>query len=204
MRIKALLPVVAVVMLPSPPAAVAAGNAAGGAAGGGSAGPHALALPADAPVPFPSDACGTTVLWVAPHGAERGHYTDSCPHPAWVPARGPAGIRSSSATGSCVRWVAPRGVEGGHYVATCGQRPRWVPALGPAGGHYEYAASAIAPTNTPITAQSQANEGPSWGFDWGSAGIGAATVFGAVAIGIATLTEVRRRRMARPPTAITQ
>jgi len=209
MRITPLLAVVAVAsavsMLRSPPVAIAAGGAARGAARGGSTSPSALAVPDDAPVMFRLSACGTDLRWINGRGTEGGQYGGSCPPPAWVPARGPAGVQYSPPAGSCVRWVAPRGVEGGHYISTCGPTPRWVPAIGPYGGHYDYAAgaSAVQRTTKPIATHTQATGVPSWGFDWGSAGIGAATVVGTVAIGIAAVAEVRRRRIARPPSAIT-
>ena len=104
--------------------------------------------------------------------------------------------------GACthVRWVKPLGVEGGHYVGTCPQQPSWVPARGPAGGHYDYYAgeSAIQSSTRPTAEPAQASGAPSWGLDWRSAGLGAATVLGALAIALAAITGLRGRRIARP------
>jgi hypothetical protein len=84
---------------------------------------------------------------------------------------------------------------------------RWTATFGPAGGHSEYATHrrsiADPDHDKPIAIQTRATAAASWAFDWGSAGIGAATVFGAVALGIVAATEVRRRRTASPSSAIT-
>jgi hypothetical protein len=200
MMIKPLLAIVAVVvavtMLPDPLVALADGGTS----------QSAPAVPGDtAPIILPLSMC-TNLRWVNGPGTDGGHYVGSCPHLAWVPAQGPAGGYYTWRKGSCVRWTAPRGLEGGYYVATCGPTVRWIPTFGPAGGQADYATSAspIQRTTKPVATQTEATAAPSWGFDWGSAGIVAATVFGAVALGVVAATELRRRRTARPPSAVTR
>jgi hypothetical protein len=192
---------VAAGMLALPAAAVAAPAVVGATALVGPTNQTALAQPSGlGPIATPLGAC-THVRWVKPLGVEGGHYVGTCPQqPSWVLARGPAGGHYDYAASSCVRWVRPRGTEGGHYVGTCLPQPRWVPARGPAGGHYDYyaGASAIQSSTRPTAEPAQASGAPSWGLDWGSAGLGAATVLGALAIALAAITGLRRRRIARP------
>jgi hypothetical protein len=54
---------------------------------------------------------------------------------------------------------------------------------------------------TAIVRQGPPADVPSSGFDWGSGGIGAAAGIGAFAIAIAGTAGMRRRRVARPPSA---
>jgi hypothetical protein len=194
---------VAAGMLALPAAAVADSAVVGATALVGPTNQTALAQPSGlGPIATPLGACATHLRWVKPLGPAGGHYVGTClPHPHWVPARGPAGGHYDYAASSCVRWVGPRGPAGGHYVNTCPPQPRWVPARGPAGGHYDYdaGASAIKSSTRPTAQPAQASGAPSWGLDWGSAGIGAATVLGALAIALAAITGLRRRRIARPP-----
>lgn len=192
---------VAAGMLALPAAAVADSAIAGATPLVGLANQTVLAQPFGlGPVATPLGACTAHVRWVKPLGAEGGHYDAACPQPSWVPARGAEGGHYDYAASSCVRWVPPRGTEGGHYVGTCVPQPRWVPARGPAGGHYDYyaGASAIQSSTRPTAEPAQARGAPSWGLDWGSAGLGAATVLGALAIALAAITGLRRRRIARP------
>jgi hypothetical protein len=198
---KLALAAVAAGMLALPAAAVADSAIAGATPLVGLANHTALAQPFGlGPVATPLGACTTHVRWVKPRGVEGGHYDAACPQPSWVPARGAEGGHYDYAATSCVRWVPPRGTEGGHYVGTCLPQPRWVPARGPAGGHYDYyaGASAIQSSTRPTAEPAQASGAPSWGLDWGSAGLGAATVLGALAIALAAITGLRRRRIARP------
>jgi hypothetical protein len=192
---------VAAGMLAVPAAAVADSAVVGAAALVGAHNQPVFAQPFGlGPIATPLGACITHVRWVKPLGVEGGHYVAACPQPRWVPARGPAGGHYDFAATSCVRWVRPRGVEGGHYVGTCSPQPRWVPAHGTQAGHYEYVsgASAIQNPTRPTAAPAQASGAPSWGLDWESAGIGATTVLGALAIALAAITGLRRRRIARP------
>jgi hypothetical protein len=55
-----------------------------------------------------------------------------------------------------------------------------------------------APSAQPISRHAPATSAPSSGFDWGSAGIGAAVVAGALLIGLAGAAELRRRRQIQP------
>ena len=120
-------------------------------------------------------------------------------HLRWVPARGPGGGHYDWSPSSCVRYVSARGPGGGHYVDTCPGQPRYVSARGPGGGHYDYSsiASAIHGSTKPI-APRPASHAAAWGLDWGSAGIGAATVLGAFAIALAAITALHRRPIATP------
>ena len=155
---------------------------------------------ADPAVVTPSGLCATHIRWVAPRGAEGGHYVGTCDRrPSWVPARGTEGGHYDSQLSTCLRWVAPRGAEGGHYVGTCPQQPRWVPARGAEGGHYEWVAGKPASVNPrPISTTAEGSAAQSSRFDFGSAAIGAATVVCALAIALAMITGVRRRRVAGP------
>jgi hypothetical protein len=54
----------------------------------------------------------------------------------------------------------------------------------------------------PIVRPTPTADSPSSGFDWGSAGIGAAAGIGAFAIALAGTAEMRRRRITRRPSAI--
>ncbi|HEX5853061.1 MAG TPA: hypothetical protein VFY36_08210 [Solirubrobacteraceae bacterium] len=98
-----------------------------------------------------------------------------------------------------LRWVPARGPGGGHYDWSPSSCVRYVSARGPGGGHYDYSsiASAIHGSTKPI-APRPASHAAAWGFDWGSAGIGAATVLGAFAIALAARTALHRRRIATP------
>ena len=123
------------------------------------------------------------------------------PQPRWVSARGPAGGHSDVAASSCVRWARPRGPAGGHYDGTCPPQPRWVPARGPAGGHSEYVGTSTTQSSTPpIATATGATGAPSWGFDWESAGIGAAGIIGAMALALAAIGGLRGRRVVGPRT----
>jgi hypothetical protein len=177
------------------PAAAVADSPVGATALVDRANPTALAQLA--PIATPLGACAH-VRWVKPLGPGGGHYVAACPQqPSWVPARGPGGGHYDYASSSCVRWVRGRGPAGGYYVGTCSPQPRWVPARGPGGGHYDYVGASTTQRSTgPTAAPAQAKGAPSWGLDWGSAGIGAATVLGALAIALAAITGLRRR--ARP------
>ena len=120
-------------------------------------------------------------------------------HVRWVPARGPGGGHYDWSPSSCARYVSARGPGGGHYVDTCPGQPRYVSARGAGGGHYDYSSIASATHgSTEPNASRPASHPAAWGFDWGSAGIGAATVLGAFAIALATTTALRRRRIATP------
>jgi hypothetical protein len=153
------------------------------------------------PVATPSGACTTHVRWVPPRGTEGGHYDAACAQPSWVPARGAEGGHYDYAGIGCVRWVPPRGTEGGHFVGTCSPQPRWVPAHGARGGHYVDAGPLTTPSSTRPTATSTKASGAlSWGFDWESAGIGAAIVLAGLAIALATTGGLRGRGIARPRT----
>jgi hypothetical protein len=55
-----------------------------------------------------------------------------------------------------------------------------------------------APNTKPITRHVPATSAPSAGFDWGSAGIGAAVIVGALLIGLGAAVEARRRRQIHP------
>jgi hypothetical protein len=55
-----------------------------------------------------------------------------------------------------------------------------------------------APSATPISRHAPAASAPSSGFDWGSAGIGAAVVAAALLIGLGGAAELRRRRQIQP------
>ena len=166
------------------------------------AGHSALAQPTDlGPIVAPLSGCMTHLRWVPARGPGGGHYDwspSSCAR--WVPARGPGGGHYDSSPSSCVRYVSARGPGGGHYVDTCPGQPRYVSARGPGGGHYDYSsiASAIHGSTKPIAPRPASHAGAAWGLDWGSAGIGAATVLGALAIALAAITALRRRRIARP------
>src|SRR5206468_10754399 len=132
--------------------------------------------------------------WVAPRGAEGGHYVD---------------VRSAAELGAGTRHRrrplrlaaehvlalgCASGAEGGHYVGTCPQQPRWVPARGAEGGHYEWVAGKPASVNPrPISTTAEGSAAQSSRFDFGSAAIGAATVVCALAIALAVITGVRRR-----------
>jgi hypothetical protein len=153
------------------------------------------------PIATPQGACVTRVRWVKPLGVGGGHYVSGCPQPRWVPARGPGGGHYDFVATRCMRWVKPRGIDGGHYVGTCGPQPRWVPAHGPGGGHYVYAGPLKTQSPTRPTATStKASGAPSWDFDWGSAGIGAAGIIGALALALAAIGGLRVRRIAGPRT----
>ena len=165
----------AVGMATMPAAAIA-----GPAALVGPSGRSALAQPSDlGPIVAPLSGCVTHLRWVAPTGPANGHYD-------W------------SAT-NCARWVPARGPGGGHYESSCPGQPRYVAARGPGGGHYDYSSIASAtPGSTEPIALRPASHAAAWGFDWGSGGIGAATVLGAFAIVLAAITALRRRRIATP------
>lgn len=95
------------------------------------------------------------------------------------------------------RYVPAIGPAGGHYVAC--PNVKWVPARGGIGGHYATAAE-----NAELSSiTTQATTAPSWSFDWGSAGVGAATMIAALAIALLAITGLRRRRMAAPGTLTT-
>jgi hypothetical protein len=165
------------------------------------AGHSALAQPSDlGPIVAPLSGCMTHLRWVPARGPGGGHY-DSSPSSCvrYVSARGPGGGHYDSSPSSCVRYVSARGPGGGHYVDTCPGQPRYVSARGPGGGHYDYSsiASATQGSTEPI-APRPASHAAAWGFDWGSAGIGAATVLGAFAIALAAITALYRRRIATP------
>jgi hypothetical protein len=104
---------------------------------------------------------------------------------------GPAGHSALAQPSDLGPIVAP--------LSGCMTHLRWVPARGPGGGHYDYSsiASAIHGSTKPI-APRPASHAAAWGFDWGSAGIGAATVLGAFAIALAARTALHRRRIATP------
>ena len=62
-----------------------------------------------------------------------------------------------------------------------------------------YVAPAALYTNPkPISRHVPATSAPSTGFDWGSAAIGAAVIFGALLVGLGGAAEVRRRRQIQP------
>jgi hypothetical protein len=161
----------------------------------------ALAQPNDlGPIVAPLSGCMTHLRYVSARGPGGGHYDWSATSCArYVSARGPGGGHYDASPSSCVRYVSARGPGGGHYVDTCPGQPRYVPAHGPGGGHYDYSstASAIHGSTEPI-APGPASHAAAWGFDWGSAGIGAATVLGAFGIALAAITAMRRRRIATP------
>jgi hypothetical protein len=165
------------------------------------AGHSALAQPSDlGPIVAPLSGCMSHLRWVPARGPGGGHYDwspSSCAR--YVSARGPGGGHYESSPSSCVRYVSARGPGGGHYVDTCPGQPRYVSASGPGGGHYDYSssASAIHGSTEPIAAK-PASHAAAWGFDWGSAGIGAATILGAFAIALAAITALHRRRIATP------
>jgi hypothetical protein len=187
---------VAAGMLALPAAAVA-----GPAAPVAPAGHSALAQPSDlGPIVAPLSGCMTHLRWVPARGPGGGHYDwspSSCAR--YVSARGPGGGHYDSSLSSCVRYVSARGPGGGHYVDTCPGQPRYVSARGPGGGHYDYSSIASATHgSTEPNASRPASHPAAWGFDWGSAGIGAATVLGAFAVALATTTALRRRRIATP------
>src|SRR5690348_13615359 len=164
-------------------------------------GHSALAQPTDlGPIVAPLSGCMTHVRWVPARGPGGGRYDwspSSCAR--YVSARGPGGGHYDSSPSSCARYVSARGPGGGHYVDTCPGQPRYVPARGPGGGHYDYSSIALATHgSTEPNAPMAASHTAAWGFDWGSAGIGAATVLGAFAIALAATTALRRRRIATP------
>jgi hypothetical protein len=181
-------------------ATIPAAAIAGPAALVSPSGRSALAQPSDlGPIVAPLSGCMTHLRWVAPTGPANGHYDWSATSCArWVPARGPGGGHFESSPSSCVRYVSARGPGGGHYVDTCPGQPRYVSARGPGGGHYDYSSNASASHGSQPIASTPASHAAAWGFDWGSGGIGAATVLGAFAIALAAITALRRRRIATP------
>ncbi len=184
-------------------AAVADSAAVGATALASPANQIALAQPFGlAPVATRLGACMTHVRLVKARGPAGGHYAGTCsPQSRWVPAVGPAGGHYDYAANSCVRWVGARGPAGGHYVGTCSPQARWVPAHGPRGGHYVYAGASTTQSSTKPTATATEESGaPSWGFDWESAGIGAAGIIGALALALAGISGLRSRRIAGPGT----
>jgi len=194
---------VVVGMLTIPGAAIADSPAIGATALVGPANQSALAQPVGlGPIATLLGACNTHVRWITPLGAEGGHYVAGCPQQlSWVPARGTEGGHYDYGTNRCVRLVQPRGTEGGHYVGTCSPQPRWVPAHGTQAGHYEsVGASATQSSTKPIATAASTSDTTSWDLDWESAGIGAASIIGALAIALAALGGLRGRRIAGPRT----
>jgi hypothetical protein len=195
---------VVVGMLTIPATAIADSAAVGATALVGPANQSALAQPVGlGPIATPLGACGTRVRWIAPLGAEGGHYVAACPQRlSSLPARGTEGGHYDYGADRCVQWVQPRGTEGGRYVGTCSPQPRWVPAHGTRAGHYEsVGASPTRSSTKPIATAASRSEGTSWDFDWESAGIGAASIIGALAIALSALGGLRSRRIAGPHTS---
>ena len=155
---------------------------------------------ADPAVVTPSGLCATHVRWVAPRGAEGGHYVGTCDRqPSWVPARGTEGGHYDSQLSTCLRWVAPAAQKAATTSAPArssraGSPPAAPKAATTSGSRANRRASTQGRSQRPAegsTAQSSR-------FDFGSAAIGAATVVCALAIALAVITGVRRRRVAGP------
>jgi hypothetical protein len=72
------------------------------------------------------------------------------------------------------------------------------PATQPAGANVYVPPAALYTNPKPISRHVPATSAPSSGFDWGSAGIGAAAILGALLIGLGGAAEVRRRRQIQP------
>jgi hypothetical protein len=188
-------------MLTIPAAAAVADPAAVGAAAlVGAANQSAPPQPTDlGPIVTPVRACATHPRWVKPRGTEGGQYagTHADTSRAGCPRAAPKAATTTGARAAACAGSRPAAPKAATTLGTCGHQPRWVPGRGIEGGHYDYSAGASAIPELD-EADRDASEAPSSGFDWGSAGIGAATVLGALAIALTAITGLRRPRITRP------